>query len=162
MTAPTSPTGIERHPDLVELRARSERVASSFPAQAAEALAVVTGLYLTISPWVVGFNDLQPLAVNNLITGIAYTLCVAWFGAYERTHAMSWAAAGIGVWTIISPWAMAGDVDITRTIINNTVAGSIALLLALAISSLAAAARLREAMGGAYGPGARTRGAPGA
>ncbi|MGP3924217.1 SPW repeat protein [Streptomyces sp. 8N616] len=165
MTAPTSPTPIEQHPDLLELRARSEQATATLPAQAAEALAVLAGLYLTVSPWVAGFDALTPLAISNLITGIAYTLCVAGFGtAYERTHAMSWAAAGIGLWTIISPWAIAGNVDTARTIISNVIAGSVALVLALVISAMAPAARVRQAVrsyGGMTG-GAHARGSPGA
>lgn len=149
MTAPTRRTSIERHPDLAELSARYERATVTTPAQAAEALAIATGVYLAVSPWVVGFfgGATFPLAINNLITGIAYTLCVSGFGtAYERTHARSWAAALIGVWTIISPWALAGDVATTRTIVNNVITGAVALLLALAISAMAAVARMRQAV----------------
>ncbi|WP_055542746.1 SPW repeat protein, partial [Streptomyces neyagawaensis] len=103
-----------------------------------EALALVTGLYLAASPWIAGFNDLGTLAINNLITGIAYALLLSGFGhAYERTHARAWAAALIGVWTIVAPWVVAGNVDTTRTVVNNIIVGAVALLLALAAGAAA-------------------------
>ncbi|MBD9724169.1 SPW repeat protein [Streptomyces caniscabiei] len=140
MTERTQST-LESHPDIQEMRerhARAERAASSQQGQAVEALALITGLYLAASPWIAGFNDLGTLAINNLITGIAYTFLLSGFGhAYERTHARAWAAALLGLWTVIAPWMVAGDVDTTRTVINNVIVGIVALLLALAASAAA-------------------------
>jgi hypothetical protein len=59
----------------------------------------------------VGFNATLPtLAVTNLIAGLAYAFLMGGgFGsAFERTHAMCWAATGIGVWTIVAPWVVSG------------------------------------------------------
>lgn len=138
MTTPTSRPDIGRHPDLLELGARFERATTTPSVQAAEALGILTGLYLAASPWIAGFNGFSTLAVNNLITGIGYALLMAGFGsAYQRTHAMAWAATVIGLWTIIAPWAVAGSVHVTRTITNNCIAGGIAALLGLLIVGLA-------------------------
>ncbi|MGW1675415.1 SPW repeat protein [Streptomyces sp. NPDC002324] len=121
-----------------ERHARAERAASTQQGQAVEALALVTGLYLAASPWIAGFNDFNTLAINNLITGIAYAFLLSGFGhAYERTHARAWAAALLGAWTVFAPWVVAGEVDTTRTIVNNIIVGVIALLLALAASAAA-------------------------
>ena len=57
---------IEEHPDLMELRARHDRAAATPRAQMIEALALITGLYLAASPWIVGFNGFTTLAVTNL------------------------------------------------------------------------------------------------
>ncbi|MFF4489865.1 SPW repeat protein [Streptomyces sp. NPDC001544] len=134
-------TSMESHPDILEMRerhVRAERAATTQQGQALETLALLTGLYLAASPWIAGFNGLTTLAVNNLITGIAYALMLSGIGhAYERTHARAWAAALLGVWTIISPWVVAGNVDTTRTVVNNVIVGVIALLLALAASAAA-------------------------
>ncbi|MEU0074396.1 SPW repeat protein [Streptomyces sp. NPDC006332] len=132
---------MESHPDILEMRerhARAERAVTTQQGQAVEALALITGVYLSASPWIAGFNGFSTLAVNNLITGIAYALLLGGFGlAYERTHARAWAAAMIGVWTIISPWVVAGNVDTTRTMVNNIIVGAVALLLALVTSATA-------------------------
>ncbi|MPY41779.1 hypothetical protein FNH04_18250 [Streptomyces phyllanthi] len=133
---------MESHPDILDMRerhARAERAASTQQGQAVEALALVTGLYLAASPWIAGFNGFSTLTVNNLIIGIAYALLLSGFGhAYERTHARAWAAALLGVWTIISPWVVSGDVDTTRTVVNNVIVGAVATLLALAAGATAA------------------------
>ncbi|MFE5541371.1 SPW repeat protein [Streptomyces sp. NPDC002181] len=129
---------IEHHPDLAEMRSRFERVTSTPAAQAVEALALITGLYLAASPWIAGFSGLGSLAVNNLIAGVAYCLCMSGLGsAYERTHAMAWTAVAIGAWTIVAPWVIAGDVSTTRSVVSNVIAGGVALLLALAMAGMA-------------------------
>jgi hypothetical protein len=141
----SSPTSMEHHPDIVEMRARYEQTASTPRAQAVQTLALLTGLYLAISPWVAGFSGLTALAISNLVTGLAYALLLGGLGSpYERTHGMAWAATLIGVWTIVSPWVVYGPVDTTRTIINNVVVGAVALLLGLAYSMLTKAGRSRE------------------
>lgn len=56
-------------------------------AQAVEALAFLTGVYLAASPWIAGFNGLSTLAVNNLIVGIAYALLLSGGFGRLRTHA---------------------------------------------------------------------------
>ncbi|MFK0049584.1 SPW repeat protein [Streptomyces sp. NPDC090741] len=129
---------IEHHPDLAEMRSRFERVTSTPAAQAVEALALITGLYLAASPWIAGFSGLSSLAINNLIAGVAYCLCMGGLGsAYERTHAMAWTAVAIGAWTIVAPWVIAGDVSTTRSVVSNVITGGVALLLALAMAGMA-------------------------
>ncbi|MEU0193618.1 SPW repeat protein [Streptomyces afghaniensis] len=134
-------TTMESHPDIVDMRerhARAERAATTQQGQALEALAMVTGLYLAASPWIAGFNGFSTLAVNNLITGIAYAFLLSGFGhAYERTHARAWAAALLGVWTIVAPWVVAGNVDTTRSVVNNVIVGVLGLLLASAAAAAA-------------------------
>ena len=43
----------------------------------------------------------------------------------------------LGVWTCVSPWAVAGSVHTTRTIWSNCVAGGVAVLLGLMVVSMA-------------------------
>ena len=154
--ATSSRSSMETHPDILDMRKRhemAERASTTPRGQAIETLALLTGLYLAASPWIAGFNGLTTLAVNNLILGIAYALLMSGgFGrAYERTHSMAWACCALGLWTIISPWAVAGDVSTTRSVVNNVIVGVIALLLGLAAS---AAAKSADA------PSAKRRGIP--
>jgi len=147
----TTHADIEQHPDLAEMRSRFERATSTPRAQAVETLALITGVYLAASPWIAGFSGLTNLAVCNLITGIAFALCMGGFSsAYERTHAMAWTACAIGVWTIVSPWVVAGAMDTTRSIFNNVIVGAVALLCGLA---MAATAGTRGGGGRRRGPG---------
>ncbi len=137
MSAPTHVPSMETHPDIIALRARYERASITPVGQALEALAIVVGLYLAASPWIVGFNAFPALAINNLITGIAYALLIGGFGpAFESTHARGWAASVIGLWTIIAPWCVFGSPAIAKNVASNVVTGVLALCLALATSSL--------------------------
>ncbi|MFE4259038.1 SPW repeat protein [Streptomyces sp. NPDC002886] len=134
----TTQPRIEHHPDLAEMRSRFERVTSTPSAQIVEALALMTGLYIAASPWIAGFSGLSSLAINNLIAGLAYCLCMSGLGsAYERTHAMAWTAVGLAAWTIVAPFVISGDVSTTRTVWSNVLAGGIALCLALAMAGMA-------------------------
>ncbi|MCX4777059.1 SPW repeat protein [Streptomyces sp. NBC_01264] len=134
----TTQPRIEHHPDLAEMRSRFERVTSTPSAQVVEALALMTGLYIAASPWIAGFSGLSSLAINNLIAGLAYCLCMSGLGtAYERTHAMAWTAVGLAAWTIVAPFVISGDVSTTRTVWSNVLAGGIALCLALAMAGMA-------------------------
>jgi SPW repeat-containing protein len=140
----TSPhSSMETHPDILDMHRRhemAERATTTPQAQFVETLAFLTGVYLAASPWIAGFNGLSTLAVNNLIVGIAYALLLSGgFGrAYERTHSMAWAACALGIWTIVAPWVVAGDVSTTRSEVSNIIVGALALLLGLAASALAA------------------------
>jgi SPW repeat len=150
----TSPRpSMETHPDIVDMQRRhemAERTTSTPKGQAIETMALLTGLYLAASPWITGFNTLSTLAVNNLLTGIAYAVLMSGgFGrAYERTHGMAWACCALGIWAIIAPWVVAGNVDTTKTIVNNVVTGALALLLAMAASAAVRAAESSQARRG--------------
>ncbi|MFF5757755.1 SPW repeat protein [Streptomyces longwoodensis] len=141
---------METHPDIIEMRQRhevAERATSTPQGQALGTLAFLTGIYLAASPWIAGFNGLSRLAVTNLLVGLAYALLMSGgFGrAYERTHSMAWGACALGLWTIVAPWVVAGDVSTTRTIVNNVITGALAALLAMAASAATRAAESGKA-----------------
>ncbi|MGV9839104.1 SPW repeat protein [Nocardia niigatensis] len=123
------------HPDIVELRAKHEKyeLAAMEPAaQAVTGLMFLTGLYIAISAWVVGFTRFPTLTVNNLVVGIALAVLALGFASmYGRIHGIGWTAPVIGVWMIIAPWVVSGDVAHTATIWSNVAAGAVVLLLGL-------------------------------
>ena len=134
--------GMAQHPDIMELRARYERAAATPLAQLTDGLVFLTGLYLAISPWVVGFDAMRGIAVNDLITGIALAVIGAGLAsAYGRTHGMAWVAPIIGVWTIITPWVIRGGVATTATIANNVAVGAVAVAAGVAAMSITALSR---------------------
>lgn len=157
MSTSASRPSMETHPDIVEMRKRhemAERATSTPQGQAVGTLAFLTGIYLAASPWITGFNGLSTLAVTNLLVGIAYALLMSGgFGrAYERTHSMAWGACALGLWTIVAPWVVAGDVSTTKTIVNNVITGAIAALLAMAASAATRAAESGQARAGRTAP----------
>lgn len=135
MTAPTP--SIEEHPDIHAMRERYEQVAETPMARAADGLTLLTGLYLAMSPWVVGFTDHSGLTVSNLFTGITVALLgIGFASAYERTHGLAWVAPILGAWTIVAPWVVRdpGDPD-TSAITNNVIVGALCIIFTLALMS---------------------------
>ncbi|MER5636775.1 SPW repeat protein [Kitasatospora sp. NPDC002227] len=127
------PMSMEHHPDIVELRERYERASVTPRAQAVEALSISAGLFLAISPWVVGYTTFSALTVCNLILGLGYAGLMAGYGsAFERTHARAWACTLIGAFTVIAPWAINGGAHVRRTILTNCITGGVMVCLALA------------------------------
>ena len=124
---------IENHPDLVNLRAASETAAARPFAQATEALSLIAGLYLALSPWIVGFHATAPaLTANNLITGLALVaFALGVMPAFERTHSMGIAAALVGVWTIIAQWVIHSSPTDAGIIASNVAIGGVVFLLAV-------------------------------
>jgi len=140
--------GIEEHPDILALRARSERATTTLTAQICEGLGLLAGLYPALRASRVGFDTTLPtLAVTNLIAGLAYAFFMGGgFGsAFERTHAMSWAAAGIGVWTVVAPFVVSGarSSHPAAEIVSNAVVGGLAVVFAVVTGMLGMTARRR-------------------
>ncbi|PJE93786.1 hypothetical protein CUT44_31765 [Streptomyces carminius] len=132
MATPTS--RIEEHPDLVGMRARYARASTTPTAQGLESLTLLAGLFLLVSPWIVGFTRFDALTVNNFVTGIALAVIGLALGvAFERAYGLSWAVCALGAWTVLSPWLVSGNVDTTRTILTNVITGGIVFLLGLAL-----------------------------
>jgi hypothetical protein len=130
-------TGMEDHPDITELRARYERASETTSAHTVHGLTFLAGLYLAISPWVVGFHRVNSLTVNNVLTGIAVAMiALGLASAYGRTHGIGWVAPLIGVWTIIAPWVVSGHPATTSTIWNNVVTGAVILVFGLAATMI--------------------------
>ncbi|ADG88383.1 hypothetical protein TBS_06780 [Thermobispora bispora] len=129
-------TDIGTHPDIMEMRARYEAASANPTMQTADGLNMVAGLYLALSPWIVGFQNLTGITVNNLITGLLVSmLALSYSSAFGRTYGLSWVAPLIGVWTIVAPWLVRGATE-GRTIINNVIIGAIILALGLATMRL--------------------------
>ncbi|GLY80264.1 hypothetical protein Airi01_085310 [Actinoallomurus iriomotensis] len=138
---------MERHPDIAELRARYDLAAERPTAQAVDGLTFLSGLYLAMSPWIVGFGGRTTLTINNLISGIAVALlAVAFVSAYGRTHGVTWVVPLIGVWTIIAPWVVSGHPATTATICSNVVVGALIVIFGALAAGVGLASR-RTTMG---------------
>jgi hypothetical protein len=155
MVRPT--VSIDDHPEIAELRDRFDRVAETPTAKSVDGLALLSGIYLALSPWAVGFRPIAPsLAFNNLICGLTVAvLALAFATMWGRTHGLSWVVPVLGAWTIVSPWLVqaihGGRVD-GGMIANNVITGLVILALGLAATTLA---RTRRGVGGSGGQGGR-------
>src|SRR5690606_20320407 len=114
---------IEEHPDIATMRMPYERVAESPTTQITEGLAFLAGVYLAISPWVVGFSNLSTITINNLVIGVAVALLALGFAsAFGRTHGLSWLVPVLGSWTIVSAWVGRGAGDTAAVVVDRRVA----------------------------------------
>ncbi|WP_169946727.1 SPW repeat protein [Microbispora sp. H11081] len=140
------PTGLERHPDVTELRQTYDRAGSTAPAQVLEGLAFLAGLYLALSPWIVGFFGFSGLTVSNLVTGLVVSaLALGLASAYGRTYGLGWLLPVLGVWAIVSPFVVrAGSEATATTIWNNVVTGIVTVALGAAALAMAQAFRRHE------------------
>ncbi|MER5392685.1 SPW repeat protein [Saccharopolyspora sp. NPDC002686] len=124
---------IARHPDLAELRARYDQVAETPLAQTTYSLTVLAGLYVALSPWIVGFAGMSTLAVNNLIIGLTVAgLGIGCASAFGRLHGAAWLIPVLGVWTIITPWVISGAVATMPVVISNVISGAVVGVLGIA------------------------------
>jgi SPW repeat len=139
---------IAEHPDLAEMRLRYRRVLDGGQAVAVDGIVLLTGLYLAISPWVLGFAGVTPrVTVSNLVLGLA--VAVIGLGLAQAPlvmYRLSWAMVGIGIWTLIVPFVTASAAGHTRVVVNNVITGGITALLGLcAVAMLMSAARRARA-----------------
>jgi hypothetical protein len=133
----TRTPAIEEHPDIAALRERYEAAAETPTAQVAEGLILLAGLFLAMSPWVVGFTGQPALTTSNLFTGIAVGLLALGFAsAYGRTHRIAWVTPILGAWTIVAPWVVTGPTASDRAITSNVIVGAVCVLLSLAMLSV--------------------------
>ena len=125
-------SSIDHHPDLLALRARYERVAESMSAHVTFGLALLTGLYVAASPWIVGFSATRSLATSDLIAGIAVAFLAYGFATtLDRAHGMTWTLPVLGVWVIVSTWILPDVVLTTGMTWSNVVAGALLTFLGL-------------------------------
>ncbi|MDF2260011.1 SPW repeat protein [Streptantibioticus ferralitis] len=123
---------LSQHPDVHEMRERYARVMAGRTEVAVDGLVLLAGLWCAVSAWTVHFSAARPdLAINNLIIGV--TVAVIGLGltmAPDRMAGLSWAAAAMGIWLIISPWVVTRAPD-TGVIWSNVVVGAVICLLGL-------------------------------
>jgi hypothetical protein len=131
MTRPIA--DLDQHPDILELRARYDRAAETPTAHVTDGGLLLAGLYLALSPWVIGFAAVETdLAVNNFICGAVVAALAAGFTvAYGRTHGLTWVPVVVGVWTFIAPWVIQGAYPSGGAVANNIVIGLIVIALGL-------------------------------
>ncbi|WP_144127888.1 SPW repeat protein [Catellatospora sichuanensis] len=128
---------IEDHPDLAELRLRYEEAAETKAAQVVEGLTFLAGLYLAISPWVVGFTSHSSLTASNVFTGVALAVLALCFATmYGRSHRIVWVAPIISAWAIVAPWLVSGPAPSVGAIVSNVIVGLVGLACTLAMMSV--------------------------
>jgi len=68
-------------------------------------LALALGLWLLISPWLLGFSDVGVAAWNAVLVGVGIALFAA-AALAKPADWQEWVALAFGVWLVISPWLL--------------------------------------------------------
>lgn len=88
-----------------------------------DGLNFVLGLWIVLSPWVLGFTGEAAAAWNAWIVGAVVAVAAA--GALIQFHRWEeWLNAALGLWLIASPWVL-GVAAIEALVWNQVIAGLI-------------------------------------
>ena len=92
-------------------------------------LSAVLGVWLLVSPWVLGFAEQTTPTVNAAVIGIA--LIATGIGATFVPRAWEeWTEGALGVWLVVSPWVLAFD-TLQLAMMSTVLTGVAVLVLAL-------------------------------
>jgi len=106
---------------------------SRAPASGISGINAVAGVWLIISPWVLGFAGRSTAFWDTLILGIVVLLFA--LGAMGSRMAMpSWWNVVFGIWLIISPWVL-GFGSLPTATANAVILGIIVLIVGLVTAS---------------------------
>ena len=90
---------------------------------------VALGAWLIISPWVLGFQDVDAAMWCAVATGIV--LGAVALGATLVPHAWEeWTEGAIAIWLVVSPWVL-GYATVEDAMVNAVLVGAAILVLAL-------------------------------
>jgi hypothetical protein len=95
----------------------------------ASGLNVIAGLWLLISPWVLGFTDTQNALWNNVILGIAIAI-IAFIraGGWYTPQWLGWLNLILGIWVFIAPFVL-GYSNVSSALWDDLVLGVIVVVL---------------------------------
>lgn len=98
-------------------------------------VSAVLGLWLAISPWVLGFQSDVAAIPNAVIVGLAI-FAVALAASFRPQAWQPWASLLLGAWLAASPWAL------DFAFVNEAKLG--ALIVGIVIAALAAGILLKD------------------
>lgn len=95
----------------------------------ASGLDIIAGLWLIVSPFFLAYGNLPRAMANDVILGIIIGILalIRFTGAF-REGWISWINLLLGIWVLISPWAL-GYASQSVAMRNNVILGIIVILL---------------------------------
>ncbi len=104
-------------------------VGSKLSRQWHDAVNVLLGLWLVISPWLLGYTAESMAAWNAWVPGVI--IAVAAIAALTAFHEWEeWVNALLGVWLVISPWIL-GYAAVAAAMWNHVIVGIVCAALAI-------------------------------
>jgi hypothetical protein len=96
----------------------------------ASALNLIAGIWLIISPWLLGYYGLPVALWGTLLVGIAVVVLAVIRMATTGTVGLSWLNLFLGIWLIISPFVL-GFSEAARAMGNAVILGILVGLVGL-------------------------------
>lgn len=91
---------------------------------------MLLGLWIMISPFVLGFHQFLPAVRNNTAVGVGIAFfALLRLSSIENQPVWSWCNTLLGLWLIISPFLL-GFAHLPPAMLNNLLAGALVQLLA--------------------------------
>lgn len=109
---------------------QSTTSSTSDQARWAGGINVLVGIWLLISPWVLGFTATNAALWDDVVLGIAIAVIAAirllWL---EDQRWLSWLNLILGAWVVISPWVL-GFSGSSTPMWDNVITGIVAFIVA--------------------------------
>ena len=90
---------------------------------------IILAVWVLISPFVLGFSDFPRALWNNVATGLAIGILAIIRTSLRQQQGWSWANVVLGIWLILSPFALV-FLSGSRALWNNIILGVIITIIA--------------------------------
>lgn len=136
---------MSEHPDVLDLQRQFGSSLSSPSTVLGDGLMALAGVWVAISPWVLGFSLTSPAMRNHdLIIGLVVAaIGLGVTGFAERGGGLSWVAVPLGVWLILATWIVPSIGPGAGLIWSHVVAGAVMVLTGASVAGLAFMSKLR-------------------
>ena len=94
----------------------------------------VLGLWLAVSPWTLGYDDVRPATANAAFLGIALALGSHFEASLDESSA-DWLNLAAGLWLVLAPFFL-GFSSATLATANSVAVGTLVMVLAGSALSL--------------------------
>lgn len=95
-------------------------------------LVAMAGLWEVLSPFILGYSAITVALWNAIIVGVVLIVLAAWAALSEQVRLdrnLEWINAVLGVWLILSPFALNYSTVVTA-LWNNIIVGVVVIVLA--------------------------------
>lgn len=82
--------------------------------RAFSAIEVLLGIWLIVTPWVLGAPG-QRVATSGIVVGVIAVICGVVRFARKHTAVFGWIVVLAGAWTVMSPWVLGEEQAYSRT-----------------------------------------------
>lgn len=136
-------TGQERNTAYPDTAHAAAPAASPVTAQGAALLAMLAGLWVAISPWVL---TMPTLAVHNVVVGLAVVAFgLLALGGNRGFTSLQGASLITGIWVLISPWLIGLSTTVpAEGYWSNIIAGAVIIVLSVLGGGVVGVSALRR------------------